>query len=1656
MTKTPEEKIPVDPSPAARFWVHLRWFWRRLENLLFWLVFLLIVLYFVLQSSAVQNWLVGKVTTYLSEELETTVRISNVDIEFFDNVVLENFFVADRRGDTLLYAEKFTASLNSNIFALLSDKMEFNEISLAHARLNVRRREGEADNNAKFVLDYLSGTKKTPKKPQTPFRIRIQNLRLTDVAFTQEDAVTGRQLYAHIPKALVRADNIDFPSKVADIRSVALDGLILELRQYEGRPLPATRTAEPAAPVAEGGTADTSRRVFIFNIDAFSLTNGQFAMDRFSASPDRGPLHEVMNFNHLAVKNIEFQADSIFGNEDLAFGGRIRHLSAREQSGFELSHAGVDRVVATDTLLGLYGIQLQTPQTTLGDTIIMEYDTWRDFRRFNDEVHLDVRLKEGSRVHLRDLQFFSPALYSNGFFTSNRDEVAELSGQVRGRINDLRGRGLNLRVGQNAYARFDFRGDDLTKGTDRLRLEFDFEDLRTDFQSIRDILPGFTAPSYFDRLGRIGFIGNYQVIFGYNHIARGNILTNIGSGSLDMELDLTGGKARASYSGKLAMQNFDLGAWTGDPRLGKTTFNVDIAEGSTGLTLPTIDATLRGTIESLVFRGYNYRNVAMQGKFKEYVFTGDVKAEDPNLIFDFQGTINVKDTMPVFAFRANVERLDLGALNLSEKDWVVSGTVDDITLRARSWEDATGSVKVRNLRLTEGDEITHRVDSLHFASGFLPNGRRYVSIASDVAEGTIEGRFDFKTAPRNLFRMFTRYYPAFAERFGVAVHDSLAVTDSYVLDLFIRDTRSLTRLVAPGLDTLRDVRAVARVDGPAGVMDLRLDLPFLRYENLAFYNSGFNWRSVEDRAEYELLLPNVRVARQQLTRIRLSGFMESDRLQFNLRSQDTSQIVSDVRLLGDISIDRDSIWQIHFNTSEIALFNQRWFMDEDNYLRIGNGYFEAQNFDLMNGNQRILVDTFNQNKGISLSITNLDLELFNSFLPVKKFRVRGKIYDMDLQIRDLYRLEGIESYVTTDTLFINERPYGRITGNIEMANLKSPVWTRMFLEDGQNHQLRLLGAYGLPGSAERTYDELGAVKAGEIQLRASADNFPLYVLETFIPGISKTAGNFDLNANIGGPLRHFNTEGEVTIGNGQFQIDYLKSMYHLHNQKVILNNYQIWADGDTIFDASDEQMALIRGGLRHDHFKAWRLDCDIASVGDNFMILNTTRRDNSLYYGQALGRFRAAFSGTFARPNIRIDAVTGRETRLFIPLSTASETQEVSFIKFRPKAQDTLNRVETNSFIIEELKGLNFEMNLTVTDAAEVQLIFDEQAGDVVKGRGEGDINLSINREGEFKMYGNYIIRRGEYLFTLLNWVNKPFTVLEGGSIAWYGDPYSAQITLDATYEENTPLYNFLSDEIKVLGPDESSASNALYQEAQKPTRVVVTMHLTGDLMKPNITFDLEFPNLPSQLKTLAENKLRVLRQDQAQLNRQVFGLVVVGSFLPTISGSPFIQNRDYVASAFNTLTQVLSNQFSNYLTQLAAEWFGGAVSSIDLDIAYNDYRSGLDLNDPNTTQIGRDLQVRLTSGFAEDRITIQVGSQFGLGRPGTNVQDGFLGEDVTVEIQLTKNRQWRAKVYQRTEPDLAGGSRRFRFGGGISFRKDYSTFQDLVNDLTGLFREEQ
>ncbi|MEZ4928348.1 MAG: translocation/assembly module TamB domain-containing protein [Saprospiraceae bacterium] len=1648
MAIRPKLRAKISTLLPATNLLLLKRLWRTLENVLFGIAVFFIAIYFLLQMPSVQNWLVQKVTGYLSEEWETKVSIKSVQVDFFDHLILEQFFIEDFRGDTLIYADNLTVGMKGNFFSFLGSHIKFDEIGLSGARLNITREEGDPKNSLNEFIAKISGGGGNNKKGRK-VTFDIQNLHLNDVLIVEDvetynkknAAIIDREQHIfNIPSGQVRIKNIDTDDKLIDIQSAQFDGVQVILASYERA---ATIKRLPEAKKISQKTSIPGKSL-TFRVGNLLLTNGEFKMDRFDSSPAGLLPPEVMDYEHLDIKDIVLQGKNLefndeFNSNEFRLKGTIQNLSAKEQCGFDLTHAEIGDLYLSDSIASLNNIRINTPNTTLGDTIQFTYSGYRDFRSFDDNVYMDIRLKPDSRLRIGDLNFFDKHLNNSSFFIKNANEIANLSGDIHGTVNRLRANDLKIGIDNDIFIDCNFRGNNLSTNDEPQTLNFEFKELRSDLNSLNRIIPDFKPPQQFYKLGSIRFKGDYQLFDRVDHVLFGDIVSDLGPGRVDMHLNLKEGREKAVYSGGLEMRSFDMETWTGDSQFGRSTFRVNIAENSTGLTINTIKAKVSGKIDTLSYRNYQYRDIYLNGAFREKVFEGDLLCSDPNVDFTFDGTLNFSEEIPKFRFSSKIKRLDLGVLNLTDDDIVLFADVENLSLEGKTIDEITGSASLKDIKVLQDREDWHIIDSLQFVSFVQPSGNRYFGFNSDVAKCELSGIFNLNNIPSHLAFLLKKYHPSFAERLHVTVPpEVLDPKDNYTLSLQIKNSRDLTKLLSPALDTLRDVSIFAYVNAVESESHLSIEAPQIKVDGITFINPGFSWISKNNEGSFRLNLPQTYLNnKQNLPPISFAGDLVSDELNFTLEASESNSLyLENLFLKGKLSTV-DTLWQVQFNSSKIAMFSQEWLIADDNYIRFGNEYIDTKKFEFFNGDQRILLEDNNNGRGLTFSLTNFNLIELNRFLDEESIQLRGNIYDFDITVRDVFNMEGLEAGFLTDTVFVNEQPYGILLSNIEMEGLDDPLYYKIFLQNDNNQRLRVSGIW-LPNAGQAIFsDDMGAtLSAGELFASATIRDFPFAVLETFIPEISKTAGSLDANLTVSGAPDRVGLSGPVLVREGQFQIDYLKSMFHLRDQQINITKNKIEVIQDTIYDASQQHMAIVNGSLEHDNFSKWRVNCEIESQDRSFMIMNTSIQDNELYYGQGIGYFKLNISGSFVRTNMQIDAITGRDTRLYIPLSGTSDAKEVSFITFTngnvPLAKDK----NKGNFTITDLKGLNFEMNLTVTEDAEIQLIFDEQAGDIIKSRGVGDIKLSINREGEFKMYGGYRVSRGEYLFTLLNFVNKPFTMISGGTINWFGNPYGAELSLDATYEQNTSVYNFIRDEVELL-----SGINNLKAESQKATRVVVSMHISGDLLKPDITFDLEFPNATSQLKSLTDNKLRLIKQDQNELSRQVFGLIVMGGFLPANSG--FVQPSEYVASAFNTVTQMISNQFSSYLGGLAAEWFNKDVSSIDFDIIYSNYQNVL--SDPVFTG-AHELQVRFKSGFINDKITVQVGSQFGLGGGNTNLpvyDNGFLGEDVTVEIRLTENNQWRLKVYQRLEPDISG-QRRDCYGVGLSFQKDYDSFGDV------------
>ncbi len=1575
------------------------------------ILFLVILLWFLLQNGKIQQFISEKVTTYLSKELNTQVSIKNVEIDFFDKLLLEDLFIADQEGDTLLYSRQLKADMSISILSLLRNRYDIDNIYLTDAQINLNRKEHEPTNNLQFILDFLttSQIQKEDNKNSKPVFLDVDGIYLKNLRFYNKDMMRGLELDVFVPEGEILIDEVNLPENFIKIKetNIHLPDVAYDLYPQKLAPVVMTTVTEDGEIKEEFVVRDSTAKELKISMDDLSLNDAHFVFHNYRRYPVKTTPADILDIGHLDVLDIQIKVEDFFFTEDV-FNMELKKLSLREGSGFVLNNLTAKEAIFSNRKTTLNDMQLVTPYSTVGDTLVFKYKEYNDYNDFPNKVIMDGRFNK-SKVAVKDIMVFAPKLSENAFFVKNQEEILEIDGRLLGKIKNLRGRDLNLKLGSSTYFKGNFNSRNLnTKNEEALNLEVDR--LITDIKTLRLLVPRFNPPSNFDKLGQLNFSGRFDGFF-VDFVAYGELVSDLGTAEMDMRMDLRNGRTGAKYSGGLSLQEFDLGAWSGNSDLGMVTFKSEVKEGK-GLTLESVDAKLGAVIDNFSFKGYTYRNVTIDGQLNKKFFDGDLIVKDDNIDFTFSGNISNIDSIPEFDFKANINHLDLLALNISKEDLVISGEVD-LNLKDRTLATIQGYADANNFKIVRNGAQEFILDSIRIASLIKPNEERIFEVKSDVLNAKLEGRFNVEEVPQALTQYLYRNYPKAYEQFGLKPKETPPGESTFDFHVFVSDTKNATLLINPELDTLRNITLKGFFDSKSDSLNIDLDVPEVKFADMAFREIALQMEGMGGENKMNLEIYHSQIANQDFEPLTLSGDLFRDTFDFELVAINWTTILDNLNLTGEFSLVED-FFQIQFFPSNLVILKTEWDIDEDNYLRFGKGFVDTKNFTLTSDEKKISLNSLGK-KGLSAIVENFDFSLIDELWIYDKMDFRG-LFNVQASALDLYNLKDLSLSVEADTFEVNGDDWGAFRLDAAGADLKTKTRAYLSITNGPQ-QLTGEGFYFPPTSTI-----FKQKKKKQFDFDFTIRKYPLHIIEYFVVnGLSNTIGEFGANVKIDGTFKKPNFGGDITIDYGALTIDYLNTRYFVNNQKARITNFIFDVTGGQITDKLGN-VATLYGGITHERMRF--LGSDVILRSDAFLCLDTQKEDNDIFYGYGLIKGDVHFTGRFNKTNIKIDGETLPESYLVIPVSYTEEAEEVSFIKFIDKNKVEEPRSETRG----ELLGIEMDLRLAITEEAEVQLIFDEKAGDIMEGSGKGNIDLHMDRSGEISMHGHYDITKGKYLFTYNNIFNKPFTVREGGTILWEKDPYNAILNIDAEYKGlTTSVYNFVSEYI------DDSNLDGLKTEAQQPTSVDLVMNLTGQLLEPIINFEIQFPELTGALQNYANTKLQAIEQDPNELNRQVFGLFVVGGFLPASSAFQGRTNDIVV----NTFTEVLTSQLSLLTTQLLSEFVTDVnfISGIGVDIDYNVYEADITQN-----LSGTKFGIRPEIGILDDRLTFRGGGDVNFGQAYGS--DAFLAGDIEVEYVITRDRRLKFRAYQLYDNTIAG--ERDKRGIGIRYRREGDSLKEL------------
>jgi hypothetical protein len=1530
----------------------------------------------LLQVTSVQNWLVNKASNYLSGELKTKVQVKHVEFSLFNKMLVEGVLIEDRKKDTLLYAGTLKVKISDWFFVIKKPTLSY--IGLSDAVINMNRSDSAW--NYQFLIDYFSAPKaKTSNKSNPQFDLKV--VELNNIVFNRVDKWIGQDMKGSVSKMYLTADDIDFTKKLIAIKQIDLENPVFGIYDYQGnRPATTVQNNRPVN-IPDSGQLQWNAAGWQLSVAKILLKDGIFVSEK---ETDRGPYtdrFDGLNIGFAAIngdlRNILFAKDTITANVKMA---------TREKSGFEVKQLLADMKI-TPAVMEFNNLDILTDKSRIGNYYAMRYKDFNaDMSDFLHSIKLEGHF-DNSKIHSDDIAFFAPEL-------KNQNRLIYFNGDAKGTIDNLSAKKFNLKSGNSVL-----NGDISLKGLPDIYSTFiDFKSTgsQTNYRDLLALVPALrnTGLGQLASLGTVRFNGNFTGFFN-DFVAYGNINTALGAVNADLNMKLPTNKPPL-YSGKISTRHFELGSLLNNRQLGAIAFNGKV-KGS-GFIQKELNVDFDGFVQEVNFSGYSYKNITVNGKFVKTLFTGHLDMDDPNLkINNLNGSVSLSGDSTKFDFTADLQHANLQQLHVTKAPFSLSGLVN-FNFIGNNIDNFLGTAKMYNASLAQ-DSTKLSFTYLNLNS-FIDSGKKTLSLQSNELEGNITGRFKIMDLP-DAFKIFlNRYYPAYFDNPGYNLGDQ-----DFSFLIKTREVNDYVQLFDKRLGGFDNAVFYGNLKLAQNEFNINASVPQFRYDGQNFENIELSGKGDQDSLHTTISVRDFAISDSlhfPNTQLTLSS---SNDVSYIRLSTSASKTLSNAQLNAQLTTFSDGI-KIHFSPSSFILNEKKWDLANDGEITLRKSTIEASDVRFTQGNQVIDISTEPDKKtGKTNLVAILKTVNINDFtqLFLKQPRLEGLVTGT-ATLRDPFGKPIIDFEGTADEFRLDNEEIGS-------AKLKAQINTATGLISGRAEAEGKTNKFDIEGSINYK-DSVN----NKMNFALHAEKFDIGILNNYLGGIfDNMKGNINTNdLKIYENAGHNYVTGTVNITEGELKVIYTQVKYKFSNETIKFNPDEIDFGLLQLKDTLNNT-GTASGKLQHRFFTDFGFDHIRFETG-KMLLLNTGKKDNSQFYGKVIGKALMTLNGpvTDMRMNITGEPSAVDSSHIYIPTSSSQEFGKIDyidFIQYGSKMEDEYRGRKESNFLVS--------MNLTANPACKIDVILDETTGDIIKGRGNGQLNITVGSKEPLTIRGRYDIVDGEYKFNFQTFLQKYFNITEGSSITWNGDPYLAQINIDAEY---------LAKKV-----DLSNLSSSTKQKEN----VTIIAHLTGVLNKPVIKFEFQLPpssELSKDFFTL--NKLEAIKNDENEMNKQVASILIFNTFISTDQNQGFITGGNTIGIATNTIGGIVSGWLTNLFNKELTKATNGIVST------YFDINSSLDLQNKATL-----LQANLSAGVKlvlSSRLVVLVGGNLDYNNPYAQLnKKGLLTPDINIEWSLNKDGSLKIIGFNRTSVDLALGQRN-RSGVKLSYRKDFDRLSEL------------
>lgn len=1289
----------------------------------------------------------------------------------------------------------------------------------------------------------------------------------------------------------------------------------------------------------------------------------------------------TFNYQAMEFENLNLWITDFKMTDNININVKINSLSTQEKYGMQLKHLDCDFSINNNSF-SMSNAHLITPNSYLNADIIFNYNSFNSFKSFVDSVEMNMYFRP-SNLSFVDISFFAPEV--RGVYIPVR-----LYGSVNGYANDLRSNNLKLIIGKSSIMDVDFWMKDVV----------DFQNIQYSLaikgkNITNEDLSAITikGKSILHTNIHLPFISSLSV--NANGIGLADVINfELVLENPDENLLISINGQNGSYSGKSNFTNFNFAEINipGNPLKyldGNLSFDVNYLNVNK-INLSTISANANIDINKILISGIELSQIkGIVEKIDSSYYT-KINSLDPNMKLDLIANAKYGKTLNSIELDLNAENVNMNTLQVARNQNSSNITAQiNANITGSNIDNMLGSVSIRNLSYNEGKQFG-TMDSLLLKISKLDDNVKNINIKSDILDFDLIGQVNFSTINEAIQEFVNAYFP---QLFKDSLFSSVESYQDFSFSLLVKPkVQQFVNIFLKDLK-LSEINSSGTFKSSTNELNFDVNIPSFSYSDIVVADSFKLYLETFNNVSYiNFDIKNVASNQIQTNKIEFLSTINRNKLDFQIKIPEAQvyyPMSADIQ--GFLDFNEKNNLSLYFYPSSISIADSIWYILEPSAISFAGNDINISDFALATNTQSIKIDgkySKTSDDPLTIILKNIEISQINTFVSNFEYDIDGHLDGRVEASQFNQKIPNLFTNINLTNLSFDGKRIGNIEFTSEWDTIKKGIKTDLVLKDIGTQGVRMplkANGYIYPTGKEN------------IDLNINLSNLNLSFLEPMMSGfVSNVGGYAQGNINVYGSFTAPQIRGDIDLIRTRLKINYTNVAYSF-TTKIKINPDEIRIDTLVINDP-DANNANGYFIMKHNNFSNITMDTRLSF--NQFLAVNAPQGQNEYFYGKGLISGAVRVHGPINSLKIDGNVNTESGTRLYIPISSSSVVVQSDFIHFvnpHDTIADTLQSRPRQQLISDKT---TISMNLRVSPSpdTELNIEFDPRIGDKIMVKANGDIQVTMDADGNLNLLGDVTIVDGYYNLTMQNTINKKFNIDPGSVIKWRGNVLNGEMDITARNNIRTSLYS-------LVGHLDSS-------EVYKQKYLVsVLLHITGNFMSPDIKFDIELPEADEETKNLVKN---VLRTDQ-DVMQQVFALLLFNSFISPAG----MRGLDIGSGIGNTSFEMLSNQFSNWLSQITGDVNVGFVYS------------------PTETQVS--LSTQLLDG------KLQISSNIGVNNTNTSAtqsSSNFVGD---FDLSYRFNDNLKLRLFNKTNPyDQLIYYGPYTQGIGISYNYSFDRIKEM------------